>query len=163
MWHGICKFTTLCQRCNLILWKFVDHMKLFLFRLQPSDGRPEFKKPHHAHPHHNSHTTSSHNPHHHQIRGGYVKPAESKPPYGGRGGYPGQPVKHGGGGGGCTATHRSNGIQPAKGPPPLSSPTSSGKGSNSIMNRFHGGVIGDRHTRNLYEQVSSKWTLITEL
>lgn len=85
-----------------------------------------------------------------------MKPAESKPPYGGRGGYPGQPVKHGGGG--CAATHRSNGIQPAKGPPPFSPPTtsssSSGMGSNSVMNRLHVGVIGDRHARNLYEQVS---------
>lgn len=46
-------------------------------------------------------------------RGGYVKPAEGKPPYGGRGGYPGQPVKRGAGAGG----HRANGIVPAKGPP----------------------------------------------
>nr|XP_012217906.1 PREDICTED: LOW QUALITY PROTEIN: SKI/DACH domain-containing protein 1-like [Linepithema humile] len=28
-----------------------------------------------------------------QQRGGFVKPADSKPPYGGRGGYPGQPIK----------------------------------------------------------------------
>lgn len=86
-----------------------------------------------------------------------MKPADGKPPYGGRGGYPGQPVKHGGGGGGCTATHRSNGIQPAKGPP-LSSPTtsssSSGAGSNSLMVRLYGNMIGDRQVRNPYEQVS---------
>lgn len=42
-----------------------------------------------------------------------MKPAEGKPPYGGRGGYPGQPVKRGAGAGG----HRANGIVPAKGPP----------------------------------------------
>lgn len=91
-----------------------------------------------------------------------MKPAESKPPYGGRGGYPGQPVKHGGGGGGCTATHRSNGIQPAKGPPPLSSPATSSSSSgvmlNPVMNRLHPGLMGDRHTRNLYDQVNKLFT-----
>lgn len=80
-----------------------------------------------------------------------MKPAESKPPYGGRGGYPGQPGKHGGGGGGCTATHRSNGIQPAKGPPSFSSPTTS---SSSAVSRSHTGMMGDRHVRHPYEQVT---------
>ncbi|PBC34297.1 AF4/FMR2 family member [Apis cerana cerana] len=46
-------------------------------------------------------------------RGGFVKPADGKPPYGGRGGYPGQPVKHGGN----SNDHRSHGLLPAKGPP----------------------------------------------
>lgn len=50
----------------------------------------------------------------HQQRGGFVKPADGKPPYGGRGGYPGQPVKHGGG----SNDHRNHGLLPAKGPPP---------------------------------------------
>jgi hypothetical protein len=52
-----------------------------------------------------------------------LKPADSKPPHGGRGGYPGQPVKHGGG----SNDHRSNGgIVPPKGPP-----QGGGGGSNS--------------------------------
>ncbi|XP_063987686.1 AF4/FMR2 family member lilli isoform X3 [Diachasmimorpha longicaudata] len=50
---------------------------------------------------------------HTSQRGGFVKPADGKPPYGGRGGYPGQPVKHGGN----SNDHRSHGIIPAKGPP----------------------------------------------
>ncbi|XP_029674647.1 AF4/FMR2 family member 4 isoform X1 [Formica exsecta] len=54
----------------------------------------------------------------HQQRGGFVKPADGKPPYGGRGGYPGQPVKHGGG----SNDHRNHGLLPAKGPPPLVPP-----------------------------------------
>jgi hypothetical protein len=56
-------------------------------RLQPSPEprNMEFKKPHH------------HQMHHQHQRGGYVKPADGKPPYEGRGGYPGQPVKHGSG------------------------------------------------------------------
>lgn len=49
----------------------------------------------------------------HQQRGGFVKPADGKPPYGGRGGYPGQPVKYGGG----SNDHRNHGLLPAKGPP----------------------------------------------
>ncbi|XP_066257189.1 AF4/FMR2 family member lilli isoform X2 [Euwallacea similis] len=76
-------------------------------RLQTSpDPRHEFKKPHQ----HSMHPPPLAG---HQ-RGGYVKPAEGKPPYGGRGGYPGQPVKRGSAAGG----HRANGIVPAKGPPP---------------------------------------------
>nr|CAI5848806.1 unnamed protein product [Callosobruchus analis] len=76
----------------------------------------EFKKPHqqqqsqpHPLPPHHSHQPP---------RGGYVKPADGKPPYGGRGGYPGQPVKHGSGGAAAAAAHRANGmLQTAKGPP----------------------------------------------
>ncbi|XP_060531645.1 AF4/FMR2 family member lilli isoform X2 [Cylas formicarius] len=72
------------------------------------DSRLEFKKPNHHPPHH---------PPGGQQRGGYVKPAEGKPPYGGRGGYPGQPVKHGSST--AATSHRSNGgIMTAKGPPP---------------------------------------------
>ncbi|XP_011345805.1 AF4/FMR2 family member 4 isoform X3 [Ooceraea biroi] len=64
----------------------------------------------------------------HQQRGGFVKPADSKPPYGGRGGYPGQPaVKHGGSN---SNDHRSHGLLPAKGPPPpASQPTNSPVGT----------------------------------
>ena len=65
--------------------------------------------------------TSSHASH----RGGFVKPAEGKPPYGGRGGYPGQPVKHGGN----NNDHRSHGLVPAKGPPP---PSHSSASSTSV-------------------------------
>ncbi|XP_076273793.1 AF4/FMR2 family member lilliputian isoform X1 [Rhynchophorus ferrugineus] len=74
-------------------------------RLQASpDARHEFKKPH----------QQMHPPPLTHQRGGYVKPTEGKPPYGGRGSYPGQPVKRGAGG---TGGHRTNGIVPAKGPP----------------------------------------------
>lgn len=75
-----------------------------------------------------------------------MKPAEGKPPYEGRGGYPGQPVKHGSG----IANHRSNGILPAKGPPP-SSPTSGSLLPSTNSSRVHGGQRG--HPRNTYEQV----------
>ncbi|OXU27325.1 hypothetical protein TSAR_013344 [Trichomalopsis sarcophagae] len=57
-------------------------------------------------------------------RGGFVKPADSKPPHGGRGGYPGQPVKHGS----SSNDHRSHGLIPAKGPPSGSSSSSSSVG-----------------------------------
>lgn len=62
---------------------------------------PEFKKPPQQSSHHQGVT-----------RGGFVKPQDGKPPYGGRGGYPGQPVKHGG-----SNDQRSNSIVPPKGPP----------------------------------------------
>ncbi|XP_030766715.1 AF4/FMR2 family member 4-like isoform X2 [Sitophilus oryzae] len=76
-------------------------------RLQASpDNRYEFKKPH----------QQMHPPPQGHQRGGYVKPAEGKPPYLGRGGYPGQPVKRGAGG---APGHRANGLVPAKGPPSL--------------------------------------------
>lgn len=90
-----------------------------LSRLQPQS---EFKKPHQA----NGRPT-----HHPHPRGGFVKPADGKPPYEGRGGYPGQPVKHGSG----TNNHRSSGIVPAKGPPPPSS--SSQSSSISSSSRIH--------------------------
>lgn len=67
-------------------------------RLQPP---PEFKKP----PQQNNYHPSA-------PRGGFVKPQDGKPPYGGRGGYPGQPLKHGG-----PNDHRSNSLIQAKGPP----------------------------------------------
>lgn len=58
-------------------------------------------------------------PHHyHQNpppRNNFLKPSDSKPPYNGRGGYPGQSVKH--------EVHTSSGIGPAKGPPPLPPPS----------------------------------------
>jgi len=79
----------------------------------------------------------------------FVKPADGKPPYGGRSGYPGQPaVKHGGNGN----DHRSHGLLGVKGPPPPSQPTNSpagtappignsgsgpGSSSSSLPNRSH--------------------------
>ena len=78
--------------------------------------KPEFKKPS-THQHGSAGTNTRGNNHyypHSAPRGGFLKPADSKPPHGGRGGYPGQPVKHGGG----SNDHRSNGgIVPPKGPP----------------------------------------------
>jgi len=56
----------------------------------------------------------------------FVKPADGKPPYGGRSGYPGQPAaKHGGNGN----DHRSHGLLGVKGPPPPSQPTNSPAGT----------------------------------
>jgi AF4/FMR2 family protein 3 len=86
---------------------------------------PEFKKPS-SHQHgivvNNGRANNHYHPHS-APRGGFVKPADGKPPHGGRGGYPGQPVKHGGG----SNEHRSNGgIVPPKGPP-----QGGGSGSNS--------------------------------
>lgn len=51
-----------------------------------------------------------------------MKPAGVKPNSSGRGFYPGQPVKHGTGGSG-NGDHRTNGLVPPKGPPPLQQPT----------------------------------------
>jgi hypothetical protein len=111
-------------------------------RLQPSPEprNMEFKKPHH------------HQMHHQHQRGGYVKPADGKPPYEGRGGYPGQPVKHGSG----ITNHRSNGILPAKGPP-QSSPNSSASllPSNNSSSRIHNSGVRN-HPRNTFEQVSKQ-------
>lgn len=59
-------------------------------------------------------------------RGGFVKPADGKPPYGGRGGYPGQPVKHGG----SSNEHRSHGLLPAK---PSQPHSSSSVGNNGVL------------------------------
>lgn len=79
-------------------------------RLQPP---AEFKKP--STQHHNNGRVNNHYPHPAYTRGGFVKPADGKPPHGGRGGFPGQPVKHGSG---SNNDHRSNGgIVPPKGPP----------------------------------------------
>ncbi|KAG7198411.1 hypothetical protein KM043_005799 [Ampulex compressa] len=75
-----------------------------------SPSSQEFKKPGGPRTSSSSSSSSSHQ------RGGFVKPADGKPPYGGRGGYPGQPVKHGGN----SNDHRSHGLLPAKGPPPNS-------------------------------------------
>lgn len=98
-------------------------------RLQP---QPEFKKPHQSNSSSNGSSSRS-NHHHHQsaARGGFIKPADGKPPYEGRGGYPGQPVKHGSG----TNNHRSNGIVPAKGPPPAGTFPSSSSSSRVHPNR----------------------------
>ncbi|XP_026675758.1 AF4/FMR2 family member 4 [Diaphorina citri] len=84
-----------------------------------SGGGPEFKKPTRSSMPTSSSSSSNnnHRDHHHPSstqRGGFEKPMDSKPPSGGRGFYPGQPVKHGG------IDPRSSGIVPAKGPPPLS-------------------------------------------
>nr|XP_031839872.1 AF4/FMR2 family member 4 [Nomia melanderi] len=75
-----------------------------------SPSSQEFKKPGGPRSSGSSSSSSSHQ------RGGFVKPADGKPPHGGRGGYPGQPVKHGGN----SNDHRSHGLLPAKGPPPNS-------------------------------------------
>ncbi|XP_036147484.1 AF4/FMR2 family member lilli isoform X2 [Monomorium pharaonis] len=64
-----------------------------------------------------------------QQRNGFVKPADGKLPYGGRGGYPGQPVKHGGG----SNDHRSHGLLPAKGPPSQPPPPPPTVGSNGAL------------------------------
>ena len=91
--------------------------------------KPEFKKPS-AHQHGSAGNNGRGNNHyypHSAPRGGFLKPADSKPPHGGRGGYPGQPVKHGGG----SNDHRSNGgIVPPKGPP-----QGAGGGSNSRVQK----------------------------
>ncbi|KAL1110439.1 hypothetical protein AAG570_007970 [Ranatra chinensis] len=79
---------------------------------KPTHHRPpphEFKKPptssHPIRPINHHHNTSA-------SRGGFVKPADGKPGHGGRGFYPGQPLKHSG-----TGDHRSNGLI-SKVPPP---------------------------------------------
>ncbi|XP_015432516.1 PREDICTED: AF4/FMR2 family member 4 isoform X2 [Dufourea novaeangliae] len=86
-----------------------------------SPSSQEFKKP--GGPRTSSSSSSSHQ------RGGFVKPADGKPPYGGRGGYPGQPVKHGGN----SNDHRSHGLLPAKGPPPNSPGNGTLGGGTSII------------------------------
>lgn len=93
---------------------------------------PEFKKPS-THQHGSTGNSGRGNNHYHPHsapRGGFVKPADGKPPHGGRGGYPGQPVKHGGG----SNDHRSNGgIVPPKGPPQGGGSGGGGNCSNSRM------------------------------
>ncbi|KAG5319880.1 AFF4 protein, partial [Acromyrmex heyeri] len=98
----------------------------------PSSG-PEFKKPGGLR---GTSAASSSSSASHQ-RGGFVKPADGKPPYGGRGGYPGQPVKHGGN------DHRSHGLLPAKGPP-LPQPSSTGGSNGTIpIGNSSGSVVGN--------------------
>ncbi|XP_011879984.1 PREDICTED: AF4/FMR2 family member 4 isoform X2 [Vollenhovia emeryi] len=91
----------------------------------PSTGQ-EFKKPGGLR---GTSAASSSSSAGHQQRGGFVKPADSKPSYGGRGAYPGQPVKHGGGGN----DHRSHGLLPAKGPPPSQPHPPSPVGNNGAL------------------------------
>ncbi|XP_034952390.1 AF4/FMR2 family member lilli isoform X2 [Chelonus insularis] len=85
-----------------------------------SPSSQEFKKPGCNGP--RSSSSSSHT----SQRGGFVKPADGKPPYNGRGGYPGQPVKHGG----SSNDHRSHGILPAKGPPSSATVNTNSTGNN---------------------------------
>ncbi|XP_076676576.1 AF4/FMR2 family member lilliputian isoform X3 [Andrena cerasifolii] len=92
-----------------------------------SPSGQEFKKP--GGPRTSSSSSSSSSSSGHQ-RGGFVKPADGKPPYGGRGGYPGQPVKHGGN----SNDHRSHGLLPAKGPPPNSPGNGTLVGNSNIGN-----------------------------
>ncbi|KAL0111583.1 hypothetical protein PUN28_013046 [Cardiocondyla obscurior] len=99
----------------------------------PSSGQ-EFKKPGELRGASGASSSSSAS---HQQRGGFVKPADGKPPYGGRGGYPGQPVKHGGG----SNDHRSHGLLPAKGPPPSQSFSVGNNGTLSLVNS--GGSVGN--------------------
>lgn len=100
-------------------------------RVSPSTQ--EFKKPGSG-PRSSSSSSSSGSTsaasNHSSQRGGFVKPTDGKPPYGGRGGYPGQPVKHGGN----SNDHRSHGIMPAKGPPPNSSSNVVNSASASRLN-----------------------------
>ncbi|XP_051162031.1 AF4/FMR2 family member 4-like isoform X3 [Leptopilina boulardi] len=94
-----------------------------------SPSSQEFKKPggpRSSSSSNSSSSSSSSSSHASAQRGGFVKPADGKPPYGGRGGYPGQPVKHGGN----SNDHRSHGLLPAKGPPPPSN--SSGSGNSNV-------------------------------
>ncbi|KOX70906.1 AF4/FMR2 family member 4 [Melipona quadrifasciata] len=79
-----------------------------------------------------------------QPRGGFVKPADGKPPYGGRGSYPGQPVKlHGASGN----DHRSHGLLPPKGPP-TNSP-----GNGTLVNNSN---IGNSNGSRLHSVGSSR-------
>jgi len=80
----------------------------------------EFKKPGGLAGSSSSSSSSSHQ------RCSFVKPADGKPPYGGRSGYPGQPaVKHAGN----SNDHRSHGLLGVKGPPPPSQPINSPAGT----------------------------------
>lgn len=107
----------------------------------PSSGQ-EFKKPGGLRGTSAASSSSSAN---HQ-RGGFVKPADGKPPYGGRGAYPGQPVKHGG----SSNDHRNHGLLPAKGPPPPPTPVGNsgtlpiGNSGGSVGNLSNGGSLASR-------------------
>uniref|UniRef100_A0A8D8VCW2 Uncharacterized protein n=1 Tax=Cacopsylla melanoneura TaxID=428564 RepID=A0A8D8VCW2_9HEMI len=77
-----------------------------------------------------SSSNSNHREHHHHPtstqRGGFEKPMDSKPTSGGRGFYPGQPVKHGG-----IDPRSSSIVSSSKGPPSSSSRISSSHSSSS--------------------------------
>ncbi|XP_053959437.1 AF4/FMR2 family member lilli isoform X2 [Anastrepha ludens] len=61
----------------------------------------------------------------------YLKQADNKPPYNGRGGYPGQPVKN--------DFRSSSGMAPPKGPPPTSTITTAvGSGNNNCSSSSSG-------------------------
>ncbi|KAJ4446503.1 hypothetical protein ANN_13199 [Periplaneta americana] len=98
----------------------------------------EFKKPSSSSSHQHGPTSNSGraNNHYHPRsapRGGFMKPADGKPPHGGRGGYSGQPNKHGVG----SNDHRSNGgIVPPKGPP-QGGGSGGGGGGNVLNSRLH--------------------------
>ncbi|XP_018301474.1 AF4/FMR2 family member 4 isoform X1 [Mycetomoellerius zeteki] len=98
----------------------------------PSSG-PEFKKPGGLRGTSAASSSSSAN---HQ-RGGFVKPADGKLPYGGRGSYPGQPVKHGGN------DHRNHGLLPAKGPPLPQPPSTGGSNGTVPIGNSSGSVAGN--------------------
>lgn len=112
-----------------------------------SPSSQEFKKPGGPRAGSSSSSSSSSN-----QRGGFVKPADGKPPHGGRGGYPGQPVKHGG----SSNDHRSHGLLPAKGPPPNSPGSCTLVGNSNIGNssgsRLH--CAGSRLSRLPLDNVS---------
>lgn len=67
---------------------------------------------------------SSHHPSQPPQRGGFVKPTDGKPNYEGRGGYPGQPIKHG------TDISR---LLPSKGPPLISAAASGALTSSQLQ------------------------------
>lgn len=111
-----------------------------------SPSSQEFKKPGGLRTGGSSSSSSSHQ------RGGFVKPADGKPPYGGRGGYPGQPVKHGGN----SNDHRSHGLLPGKGPPPNSPGNGTLVGNSNIGNSSGGRLhcAGSRLSRLPLDNVS---------
>lgn len=82
-----------------------------------TSSQPEFKKPpSQRHPQPPQQQPPPQHRQQQQQRSGFVKPADGKPPYAGRGGFPGRSVKHG-------EQQRSNGaLAPPKGPPPPSQP-----------------------------------------
>ncbi|XP_043483084.1 AF4/FMR2 family member lilli-like isoform X2 [Leptopilina heterotoma] len=109
-----------------------------------SPSSQEFKKP--GGPRSSSNSSNSSSSHASAQRGGFVKPADGKPPYGGRGGYPGQPVKHGGN----SNDHRSHGLLPAKGPPPPSNSSGSGNSNagSSLANSGSGSSNSNSSNNN---------------
>ncbi|XP_075234470.1 AF4/FMR2 family member lilliputian isoform X2 [Lycorma delicatula] len=89
-----------------------------------------------AHHHHHQHASTT--------RGGFVKPADGKPAYGGRGFYPGQPLKHGNGGS-SGRDHKSISIVPAKGPPHSHLPGSSGNSNMSSSSHYNRSASSSSH------------------